>query len=76
MFRLLFHTYVKFGQTDSMELLSLKGREKFKEPYFLAIDLANYYQSRQSYDRASSKRAYDTCSASKSNICGMQQIEF
>lgn len=52
MFRLLFHTYVKFGQTDSMELLSLKGREKFKEPYFLAIDLANYYQSRQSYDRA------------------------
>ena len=47
MFRLLFHSYVKFGQTDAMESLSLKGREQFDEPYFLAIDLANYYQSRQ-----------------------------
>ena len=52
MFRLLFHSYVKFGQTDAMESLSLKGREQFDEPYFLAIDLANYYQSRQAYDRA------------------------
>ena len=52
MFRLLFHTYVKFGQTNSMELLSLKGRTKFEEPFFLAIDLANYYQSRQTFDRA------------------------
>ena len=52
MFRLLFHTYVKFGQTESMELIALKGREKFNEPHFLSIDLASYYQSRQTFDRA------------------------
>jgi len=52
MYRLLFHTYVKFGQTESMEFLSEKGRKEFNEPYFLAIDLANYYQSRQSYERS------------------------
>ena len=52
MYRLLFHTYIKFGQTESMELLSIKGRKEFNEPYFLAIDLANYYQSRQAFDRS------------------------
>ena len=52
MFRLLFHTYVKFGQTESMESIALKGREKFNEPHFLSIDLASYYQSRQTFDRA------------------------
>ena len=52
MYRLLFHTYIKFGQTESMELLSIKGRKEFGEPYFLAIDLANYYQSRQAFDRS------------------------
>ena len=52
MFRLLFHTYVKFGQTESMESIALKGREKVNEPHFLSIDLASYYQSRQTFDRA------------------------
>ena len=52
MFRLLFHTYVKFGQTESMESIALKGREKFNEPHFLSIDLASYYQSRLTFDRA------------------------
>ena len=52
MFRLLFHTYVKFGQTESMESIALEGREKFNEPHFLSIDLASYYQSRQTFDRA------------------------
>ena len=52
MFRLLFHTYIKFGQTESMESIALKGREKFNEPHFLSIDLASYYQSRQTFDRA------------------------
>jgi len=51
-YRLLFHTYARLGQVDSMELLVKKGREKFEEPYFFAIDLANYYQSRQTYDRS------------------------
>ena len=52
MYRLLFHTYIKFGQTNSMELLAIKGREEFNEPYFLAIEIANYYQSRQAFRRS------------------------
>ena len=52
MYRLLFHTYIKFGQTNSMELLAIKGREEFNEPYFLAIEIANYYQSRQAFGRS------------------------
>ena len=51
-YRLLFHTYIRFGQTEAMESLVRDGREQFNEPHFLAIDLANYYQSRQTYDRS------------------------
>ena len=35
-----------------MESIALEGREKFNEPHFLSIDLASYYQSRQTFDRA------------------------
>ena len=52
MYRLLFHTYIKFGQSNSMELLAKRGRREFNEPHFLAIELANYYQSRQAYERS------------------------
>ncbi|MEA1882579.1 MAG: tetratricopeptide repeat protein [Candidatus Marinimicrobia bacterium] len=51
-YRLLFHTYVRFGQVETMESLSQEGRKRFNEPHFFAIDLANYYQSRQTYDRS------------------------
>ena len=51
-YRLLFHTYIRFGQTEAMESLVRDGRDQFIEPHFLAIDLANYYQSRQTYDRS------------------------
>ncbi len=51
-YRLLFHTYIRFGQTEAMEFLVRDGRDQFNEPHFLAIDLANYYQSRQTYDRS------------------------
>ncbi|MDP6339954.1 MAG: tetratricopeptide repeat protein [Candidatus Marinimicrobia bacterium] len=51
-FRLLFHTYVRFGQVDAMEALTREARERFNEHHFFAIDLANYYQSRQTYDRS------------------------
>ena len=51
-YRLLFYTYTKFGQVDRMESLALKGRERLNEPYLFAIDLANYFQARQTYDRA------------------------
>ena len=51
-YRLLFHTYARFGQINQMESLVKKGRTRFKEPHFFAIDLANYYQSRQTFDRS------------------------
>ena len=51
-YRLLFHTYARFGQINRMESLVKKGRTRFKEPHFFAIDLANYYQSRQTFDRS------------------------
>ena len=51
-YRLLFHTYARFGQVETMESLVREGRKKFKEPHFFAIDLANYYQSRQTFDRS------------------------
>ena len=51
-YRLLFHTYIRFGQTEAMDSLVRDGRDQFNEPHFLAIDLANYYQSRQTYDRS------------------------
>ena len=51
-YRLLFHTYAQFGQVQAMEFLVREGREKFNEPHLFAIDLANYYQSRQTFDRS------------------------
>ena len=51
-YRLLFYTYTKFGQVNRMENLALKGRKELNEPYLFAIDLANYFQARQTYDRA------------------------
>ena len=51
-YRLLFHTYARFGQVDEMESLVKEGRTRFKEPHLFAIDLANYYQSRQTFDRS------------------------
>lgn len=51
-FRLLFHTYTRFGLSKEMEEVASLGREKFSQPAFLALELANYYQARQTYDRA------------------------
>ena len=51
-YRLLFHTYARFGQVVAMEKLAKKGRDAFDEPHLFAIDLANYYQSRQTYNRS------------------------
>ena len=51
-YRLLFHIYARFGQVSKMESLVMEGRVRFKEPHFFAIDLANYYQSRQTFDRS------------------------
>ena len=35
-----------------MEKLAQEGRKVFSEPHLFAIDLANYYQSRQTYNRS------------------------
>ena len=51
-FRLLFHTYARFGQVELMETLTSEARTTFNEPYLFAIDLANYFQSRQTYIRS------------------------
>ena len=51
-YRLLFHTYARFGQVIAMEKLAQEGRKIFSEPHLFAIDLANYYQSRQTYNRS------------------------
>lgn len=51
-FRLLFYAYTRFGLTEEMEQLASLGRQQFSQPDFLALELANYYQARQTYDRA------------------------
>ena len=38
-YRLLFHTYIRFGQTEAMESLVRDGRDQFNEPHFLAIEI-------------------------------------
>ena len=51
-YRLLFHTYARFGQVELMEILTSEARKNFNEPSLFAIDLANYFQSRQTYIRS------------------------
>ena len=68
-YRLLFHTYARFGQVVAMEKLAKKGREAFDEPHLFAIDLANYYQSRQTYHR--SLREYMILIEHQNNIYNM-----
>ena len=51
-YRLLFHTYARFGQVELMETLTSEARKNFNEPSLFAIDLANYFQSRQTYIRS------------------------
>ncbi len=51
-YRMLFHTYSRFGLTVEMDQITQKGRTVFSKPDFLALALGNYYQSRQTYERA------------------------
>ena len=51
-YRLLFHTYARFSQVELMETLTVEARKNFNEPSLFAIDLANYFQSRQTYIRS------------------------
>ncbi len=51
-YRMLIHTFSRLGLTEEMEKLVKRGRSKLGQTDMLALDLANYYYSRQTYDRA------------------------
>ena len=51
-YRMLVHTFSRLGLTEEMERLVKRGRSKLGQKDMLALDLANYYYSRQTYDRA------------------------
>ena len=51
-YRMLMHTFSQLGLTEEMERLVKRGRSKLGQKDMLALDLANYYYSRQTYDRA------------------------
>jgi len=51
-YRMLVHTFSRLGLTEEMERLVKRGRNKLGQKDMLALDLANYYYSRQTYDRA------------------------
>ena len=51
-YRMLVHTFSRLGLTEEMEELVKRGRSKLGQIDMLALDLANYYYSRQTYDRA------------------------
>lgn len=46
-YRMLIHTYSRMGLTEKMRNMVRYGRERFNDPAFMALDLGNYYQSRQ-----------------------------
>ena len=51
-YRMLVHTFSRLGLTEELERLVKRGRSKLGQKDMLALDLANYYYSRQTYDRA------------------------
>lgn len=46
-YRMLIHTYSRMGLAEKMQEMVRIGRERFNDPAFMALDLGNYYQSRQ-----------------------------
>lgn len=46
-YRMLIHTYSRMGLAEKMQEMVHIGRERFNDPAFMALDLGNYYQSRQ-----------------------------
>lgn len=51
-YRMLIHTYSRLGLGDKMIRLVKAGREKFSDPDFMALDMGNYYRSRQNIEGA------------------------
>ncbi len=46
-YRMIIHTYSRMGLAEKMQEMARVGREQFNDPAFMALDLGNYYQSRQ-----------------------------
>ncbi len=51
-FRMLIHTYSRMGLGGKMIQLVYTGRKQFADPDFMALDMGNYFQSRQSVEKA------------------------
>jgi len=51
-FRMIFHVYARFALIENMLRVQRLARTSFSKPDFLALELGNYYQLRQSYDLA------------------------
>jgi len=54
-YRMLIHTYSRLGLVEKMEDLVHIGREQFNDPAFMALEVGNYYQSRQHITNAISE---------------------
>jgi len=54
-YRLLIHTFSRLGLTDKMIEIVYQGREQFKDPSFMALEMGNYFQSRQEIANAVSE---------------------
>lgn len=51
-YRMLFHAYGRFLLAEELEALVRRARDLFRDPAFLSLELANYYNARQTYGRA------------------------
>lgn len=51
-YRMLIHTYSRMGLGEKMIQLVYIGRKQFADPDFMALDMGNYFQSRQSVEKA------------------------
>lgn len=51
-YRMLIHTYSRIGLGEKMILLVYSGRKQFADPDFMAMDMGNYFHSRQHFEKA------------------------
>jgi len=51
-YRMLIHTFSRLGLGEKMIELVHTGRKQFSDPDFMAMDMGNYYQSRQHIEKA------------------------
>ncbi len=51
-YRILMQTYIRFGMEPEMTAVIKRGRARFHNPALLALDLADFYNARRTYDKA------------------------